>query len=178
MEAAKEEGSAGLLDRILPPRLEDAGLEDCALSAESIHEAFLKAASAVKSRASTLFHSDDDEDPGCLQDPWPENGKDIPDSLTGVSDPSGSDRVVVGGVPDQDASGDCLVGKGGPAEVEGAEDKVIIGGDNVGADYSGGTDCVDDGLKGLSIGKEEGKKKGRKEDDEEEENPISVEGCA
>lgn len=44
---------------ILPPRLEDAGLEDCALPLESIQEAFLKAA-AASLRDSSPSTSDDE----------------------------------------------------------------------------------------------------------------------
>ncbi|GLU22216.1 hypothetical protein SLE2022_383070 [Rubroshorea leprosula] len=179
MEAEKEKESVGLLDKILPPRLEDAGLEDCALPAESIHEAFLKAASAVKSRAATLFHADDDdeeeeeEEPGCLEDPSPDNAKG--DALIGVMPrlPDGFDEVVVGGVPEPDASGKCVVGKGGPGDVAVAGDKVVIGGDVVDADKGEGADCFDDGLKGLSI-REKGKRNSEKED--EDEKPILVEG--
>ncbi|XP_028109890.1 uncharacterized protein LOC114308489 [Camellia sinensis] len=58
MEATRE--VEDLLDKIRPPRLEDAGLEDSALPPESIHEAFLKAASAVGSRAASISSTDDD----------------------------------------------------------------------------------------------------------------------
>ncbi|KAM1153243.1 hypothetical protein TB2_035203 [Malus domestica] len=47
---------------ILPPHLEDAGLEDCALLPDSINETFLKAATAVKSRATPIFTSDEDKE--------------------------------------------------------------------------------------------------------------------
>ncbi|KAK4761098.1 hypothetical protein SAY87_005991 [Trapa incisa] len=50
------------MDEVLPPRLEDAGLEDCALPVESIHEAFLKAAIAVGSCGGSAFTSDEDDD--------------------------------------------------------------------------------------------------------------------
>ncbi|GKU92546.1 hypothetical protein SLEP1_g6258 [Rubroshorea leprosula] len=126
MEAKKEKESVGLLDKILPPRLKDAGLKDCALPAESIHEAFLKAASTMKSRAATLFHADDEEEeeeeeeeePGCLEDPSPDNAKG--DALIDVMPrlPDGFDEVVVGSVLEPNASGKCVVGKGGPGEIE------------------------------------------------------------
>ncbi|GMQ08640.1 hypothetical protein CsSME_00052274 [Camellia sinensis var. sinensis] len=58
MEATRE--VEDLLDKIRPPRLEDAGLEDSALPPESIHEAFLKAASVVGSRAASISSTDDD----------------------------------------------------------------------------------------------------------------------
>ncbi|TQE07977.1 hypothetical protein C1H46_006385 [Malus baccata] len=47
---------------ILLPHLEDADLEDCALSPDSIKEAFLKAAMTVKSRATLIFTLDEDEE--------------------------------------------------------------------------------------------------------------------
>ncbi|CAM8942164.1 unnamed protein product [Rhodiola kirilowii] len=48
MEAPPDQNP--LLAEIRPPRIEDAGLEDCALPPDSIREAFLKAAAAVGSR--------------------------------------------------------------------------------------------------------------------------------
>ncbi|XP_022714983.1 uncharacterized protein LOC111274531 [Durio zibethinus] len=92
----------GLLEKILPPRLEDAGLEDCALPPDSIHEAFLKAASAVKSRAATFFHSDGEDEVGtaCVDYPFPDNGKCSSDILDSLLCPDMSDVVVVGGSPD------------------------------------------------------------------------------
>ncbi|GAA0149271.1 hypothetical protein LIER_08495 [Lithospermum erythrorhizon] len=45
--------------KVQPPRLEDAGLEDCALPPEAIHEAFLKAAMSTRP---IISDSDDDED--------------------------------------------------------------------------------------------------------------------
>nr|KAJ0214318.1 hypothetical protein LSAT_V11C400219520 [Lactuca sativa] len=44
MEAKWEANISSLLDKIKPPLLEDAGLEDCALPSDSIQEAFPKAA--------------------------------------------------------------------------------------------------------------------------------------
>ncbi|KAL7607022.1 hypothetical protein Lser_V15G20018 [Lactuca serriola] len=44
MEATWEANISSLLDKIKPPLLEDAGLEDCALPSDSIQEAFPKAA--------------------------------------------------------------------------------------------------------------------------------------
>lgn len=74
------EKQPGLLQQIVPPRLEDAGLEDPALPPESIHEAFLKAAAAVKSR---IFTSSDEDD--CIDDPKP-GGEDASD-VVGVIEP-------------------------------------------------------------------------------------------
>jgi hypothetical protein len=74
------EKQPGLLQQIIPPRLEDAGLEDPALPPESIHEAFLKAAAAVKSRIFTSSGEDD-----CIDDPKPA-GEDASD-VVGVIEP-------------------------------------------------------------------------------------------
>lgn len=73
MEAELNEmkyGSSNIITSIIPPKLEDAGLEDCALSAEGIKEAFLKAAEAVKTKASHVFH-----DGECIEDAGPSNGE-------------------------------------------------------------------------------------------------------
>ncbi|GMY34176.1 hypothetical protein FCV25MIE_29418 [Fagus crenata] len=60
MESTKDR-EGGLLDKILPLRLEDSGLKDCALPLDSIQEAFLRAAKDMKSHASSIFTTDDDE---------------------------------------------------------------------------------------------------------------------
>lgn len=150
MEATEEQG-AGILHRILPPRLEDAGLEDCALPPDSIKEAFLKAATAVKS---SIFTSDEDEESfeDCVNDPWPDL-KDRTGELVGA-EPDGGDEVVVGGEEE----------KG---------DKVIVGGEDV-RDGGGDRDCVD-GLAGLEIG-EKVKKGEEEEKDGEGGGPILVGG--
>ncbi|KAI9160484.1 hypothetical protein LWI28_008531 [Acer negundo] len=157
MEATKE--GTGLLNSILPPRLEDAGLEDCALPPDSIKEAFLRAASAVSSRASTLFHDDDDDDPApCVDDPWPAAAKD-----------AASDTVL--GVPQvPDVPGPCGVLKGNGVVEEGEDKVVVVGGGDV-EEGKGGDGCVE-GLKGLSIEEEEKKVKKEKES----EKPTLVEG--
>ncbi|KAJ6706361.1 hypothetical protein OIU79_010908 [Salix purpurea] len=109
MEATKE--GSGLLDRIVPPRLEDSGLEDCALPPDLIKEAFLKAASAVKSRATFIF-SDEDESADYVQDPWLEKAKFASDKLVGggVVEAGGDKVVVVGGDVEEieNERGDCL----------------------------------------------------------------------
>ncbi|XP_031099727.1 uncharacterized protein LOC116003927 [Ipomoea triloba] len=174
MEATEE----GLLDKIRPPRLEDAGLEDCALPPESIKEAFLKAASAVRSIIST---SDDEAEDSCVDDPWPRTG-DSPDSLVGITE-------GVDGGP-----GSCVTekpaGAGGVPEVAG--DEVVVAGAGGNEDKTdalvapdlpcGGGACVD-GLEGLKIG-EKAKNSSKKsvnadeddDDDEKTEKPIIVEG--
>ncbi|KAK2988440.1 hypothetical protein RJ640_022277 [Escallonia rubra] len=68
MEATAE-AVAGLLEKIRPPRLEDAGLEDCVLPPESIKEAFLKAATAVKSTIFSPSEDDEEEPQGKCRDP-------------------------------------------------------------------------------------------------------------
>ncbi|KAK2654839.1 hypothetical protein Ddye_014695 [Dipteronia dyeriana] len=161
MEATKE--GTGLLNNILPPRLEDAGLEDCALQPDSIKQAFLRAASAVSSRASTLFHDDDDDDPAsCVDDPWPAAAKDA------ASD------TVVGVSPVPEVPGPCGVLKG-DGVVEESEDKVVVvGGGDV--EKGKGGDGFVEGLKGLSIEEEEEKKEKKEKEEKESEKPTLVEG--
>lgn len=164
MEATEEQqGSAGeLLHHIVPPRLEDAGLEDCALPPDSIKEAFLKAATAVKSRAASIFSDDED----CVKDPWP------------VSE--GRSDAVVGSGTEAHPPGACGGEKGGSVEVGGDEvvvvgdgeekrDKVIVGGEDV-REVGGDEACVD-GLVGLEIAEKKKKKK-------IDEGPILVGGYA
>ncbi|KAI5337082.1 hypothetical protein L3X38_016351 [Prunus dulcis] len=166
MEATKEQG-AGLLHHILPPRLEDAGLEDCALPADSIKEAFLKAATAVKSRSTSIFTADEDEEAfeDCISDPWPD--LQVP-----------ADEVIGAG-PETRSTAPCGGDKGRSVEVGGDEvvvggeevkgDKMIVGGEDVreGADRA----CVD-GLAGLEIGG----KKNSKVRNGDGEGPILVGG--
>ncbi|KAK4269379.1 hypothetical protein QN277_022543 [Acacia crassicarpa] len=170
MESAKED--TGLLHQILPPRLEDAGLEECALPAESIKEAFFKAAFAVTSRAASVLSADDEDyDATCVKDPWP-TAKDASD-------------VIIGIEPESEAGGPCAIDKGcetgvdevkiagDEADEEEITDKVIVGeeGDKLGKE---GKDCVD-GLKGLDIEDD-----AKTIDDENKENegkrPTLVEG--
>ncbi|XVE52091.1 hypothetical protein DITRI_Ditri02bG0093400 [Diplodiscus trichospermus] len=179
MEATRERESTGLLDKILPPRLEDAGLEDCALPPDSIHEAFLKAASAVKSRAATFFHSDDEEDevePGCLDDPFPDKGKCCSDILVSPPCLDVPDVVVVGGSldPASDLVESCVKEKESGREVVEGKYMVVVGGGEEAVDGKG---CLDDELKGLKIGEKE-KKENENEEEEErgKEKPILVEG--
>ncbi|GKV43335.1 hypothetical protein SLEP1_g50638 [Rubroshorea leprosula] len=96
-------------------------------------------------REAKLFDADDDDDEelGCLEDPSPYNAKG--DALIGMMPrlPDGFDEVVVGGVSELEASGKCVVGKGGLGDVAVARDKVVIGGDVVDADKGEGADCLD-----------------------------------
>lgn len=150
-----EGGAGGILGKILPPRLEDAGLEDCALPPEAIKEAFGKAATAVRSNISAS--SGDDEAEGhCVNDPSIEAG-DSSDALVGITD--GVDYVP----------GGCANEKGGGDEVtvrdEGEKvDQVVIGGPSVPA--SGEDACVD-GLQGIDIGEKSESKLGKKPSDDD-----------
>ncbi|XP_042755625.1 uncharacterized protein LOC122196594 [Lactuca sativa] len=174
MEATGEANIDSLLDKIKPPLLEDAGLEDCALPLDSIQEFFLKAATIVRSH---IFHNFDDESEGdCINDPWPGNE-------------SGGDRLI-GITTEVDPSGACAPKKGGELSEmigddvvtfsrEGMPDKVVESEVPEEAEKS----CVD-GLQGLKIGDKkvngeiEGKKSesGKKlnEDDEEDDERIPV----
>ncbi|CAN6456444.1 unnamed protein product [Victoria cruziana] len=81
----------GLL-KIVPPRLEDAGLEECALPPDAIKLAFLKAADAIgyvlPGRLGHHHPEDDDGEFGkrCVDDPLLPDG-DLPDSLLGAPSP-------------------------------------------------------------------------------------------
>ncbi|BAT98509.1 hypothetical protein LR48_Vigan406s017000 [Vigna angularis] len=172
MESTKEK--SGILHQILPPRLEDAGLEDPALPPESIHQAFLQAAAAVKSRAASIFSSADDtedEDDGCLNDPWPtaKEGSDVVVGIDMENEPPGTcivDRGVEAGADEVRVAG----GGGG----DGADDLVVAGEGKLEEDAKA---CVDE-LHGLNI--EDEKKDGevREENDEENKKPTLVEGYA
>ncbi|CAI0423092.1 unnamed protein product [Linum tenue] len=168
MEATK--GKQGLLDQILPPRLEDAGLEDCALPPDSIKEAFLKAASAVKSRATSIFTDDTDDGGDCVQDPWPE-AKDVSDAIVGAPPAAGAADVLVGIDEGLDEQGSCVAEKGGGL-VEDGRDEVVVGGGEI-EEKERGKGCVDGG----GLNKE---KKDQNGDDDDEggegERPILTEG--
>lgn len=167
MEAAGEAKS--IIEKIMPPRLEDAGLEDCALPPDSIREAFLKAASAVRS-----IISDSGDEGGCVDDPW----EDSSDALVGVSDgvgaPAEGCTVEKGGGP----AGDTVAVGGGDEDAESKTDALV----GPGLPDGGEKACVD-GLQGLEI-EEKGKgilgKKCDVADKEEkgDDEPILVEGCA
>lgn len=139
MESTEEQ--SGLLHQILPPRLEDAGLEDCALPPESIHQAFLKAASAVKH-----VFSDADDCGDCVSNPWP-TAEDTSDVVAGIkpeNEPVGPCAVEKG----FEASGDEVkVGGGGVGGEEVGDEVVVVGEAGV---KEGGEACVDE-LQGLGI---------------------------
>lgn len=169
MEAAGE-GKSTFVDKIIPPRLEDAGLEDCALPPESIREAFLKAASAVKS-----FVSDSGDEGGCVEAPWEESS----DALVGITDGVGAPSegcTVEKGDRSTEVEGDLVAVGDGDAE---AKADAVVG---IGLPEGGEEACVD-GLRGLEIGGKGRGTLGKKDDvaDGEEkgdDEPILVEGCA
>ncbi|KAL0319253.1 UNVERIFIED_CONTAM: hypothetical protein Scaly_1864300 [Sesamum calycinum] len=178
MEGARQAES--FLDKIKPPRLEDAGLEDCALPPESIKEAFLKAASAVRSLVSA---SDDEDQSGgrCVDDPW-EDSSDILVGITeGVTAPSGGCATEKGSGLTE-VPGDEVSVVGGDAE---CKSDALVG---TGLPESSGDACVD-GLQGLEIGEKSkgslGKKLGsgkddlaNDEDEEDKDKPILAEAHA
>ncbi|KAK7294203.1 hypothetical protein RJT34_17089 [Clitoria ternatea] len=163
MESTK--GQSGLLHHIIPPRLEDAGLEDASLPPESIHEAFLKAAAAVKSSASSIFSTASDED-DCVNDPWPA-ANDASDAVIGIepeTEPPGGCTVEKGC---ELVADEVKVGGGGMEEVV---DEMVVGeGVKLGEDEE---PCVDE-LQGLDI---KDSKKGGEEDDEKKKKPTLAEG--
>jgi hypothetical protein len=112
---------AGSGELIRPPRLEDAGLEDCALPPESIAEAFSLAAMAVSSRFPRLSLSDDEDEDDAEDGPLAPRG--------GCVDDAGS---TCGTIPD------ALVGAGAGRE-GGADEVVVVGGSGSGG---GGSDKV------------------------------------
>lgn len=156
------EATEGIFEKIRPPRIEDAGLEDCALPPESIKQAFLKAASAV--RSSLL--SDDEDESTCVHDPWEESS----DALVGIT-------------PENEAPGSCAGKKGGEVPerlgdqvVDGVSDADVAKGDvvvGIGEVSEGGECCVEE-MKGLKIGE----KTEKKHDVEESDRPILTEGYA
>lgn len=166
---------------IQPPRLEDAGLEDCALPPQSIMEAFSRAANSLKSRLTSQYHDSDDEDGCCIQDPGPTNG-DIPDAL--VAD-SGTETLDCGGdvaaMGEGEVGGDevVVVGGGVDGDAAVASDSVLVlwGDDVEGCEKACCPDDVGDvGVnKGFGGGKEKVVVEDEGEDEDEEKKPILVE---
>ncbi|KAM3256990.1 hypothetical protein ACQJBY_049399 [Aegilops geniculata] len=157
-------------DPIRPPRLEDAGLEDCALPPESIAEAFSLAALAVSSRLPHLSLSDDEDedegdDPlaprgGCVEDAGPTCGA-TPDALVvaGGGSKGGADEVVVvGGGGGGGSDKVVVVGRGDE------EDRVVVVGEELGQE------------KRCGKGTREGER--RKEEEEMVEKAILLEDFA
>ncbi|KAJ8452054.1 hypothetical protein Cgig2_016635 [Carnegiea gigantea] len=168
MEAAGED--LGLLSKIRPPCLEDAGLEDCALPLDSIQEAFLKAAAEVGSRAASIFIA---EERGCVNDPSTEKSRPL-DALVGIA-PEGSvpgpcATEKGGALGGNVESGSDVKGARNEGEMEKKDEVVVVGGGNGG---DGGEDCVD-AMRGLKI-KEKAEER-EDEDGEGDEKPTLVEG--
>ncbi|KAL2338071.1 hypothetical protein Fmac_012517 [Flemingia macrophylla] len=172
MESRK--GKSGMLHQILPPRLEDAGLEDPSLPPDSIHQAFLKAAAAVSSGAASIFnHHHDNDDCGCVNDPWP-TANDAADMFGGIhavnEAPPGPCTVDRG----LEAFTDAVRVIGGEGFRDGGVQDVLVQGEaKLGEEDV--RPCVDD-LRGLDI---KVGKKGRnvgEEDDEKNKKPTLVEG--
>ncbi|KAL2333145.1 hypothetical protein Fmac_014358 [Flemingia macrophylla] len=160
MESRK--GKSGMLHQILPPRLEDAGLEDPALPPDSIHQAFLKAAAA----ASIFHHHHDNDDCGCVNDPWP-TANHRPCTVDRGFEVFTDAVRVIGGEGFRD---------GGEGFRDGGVQDVLVQGEaKLGEEDV--RPCVDD-LRGLDI---KVGKKGRnvgEEDDEKNKKPTLVEGFA
>ncbi|XP_030491795.2 uncharacterized protein LOC115707851 [Cannabis sativa] len=159
MEITNEQGG-GILHRIIPPRFEDAGLEDCALPPDAIKEAFFKAASAVKRSASWIFtpSEDSDSEGDCVKDHWTA-GKDHSDVATGI--------------PEAVYPGPCTAEKGIEAVGLGGQDVVTGNNDEIAEGKSKRKACVE-GLQGLEI--DEKNDGVDDEDGEDEDRPILVEG--
>ncbi|KAK9102674.1 hypothetical protein Sjap_019928 [Stephania japonica] len=118
-----------LLTTINPPRVEDAGLEDCALPPESIKEAFLKAANSVRSSWDAQQNEEDRKE-GCVEDPHHlHQYKDAKPSDPGV--PCGNQ--IGGGIP-QVLGDEVAVGISGAQNEEdgaGGGDLLVVGGGGV-----------------------------------------------
>ncbi|KAL6599277.1 hypothetical protein ACP70R_045771 [Stipagrostis hirtigluma subsp. patula] len=168
--AGEEELLAGGGVPIRPPRLEDAGLEDCALPPESIAEAFSLAAMAVSSRLARFPLSDSDSDDedrplpaprggGCVDDAVRSGGA-VPDALIGSDVDGGGDEVVlVGG--GAGGNGDKVVDGGRGEE----EDRVVVVGEGRGDKKLGKEDGCVEGI-GEGVG-EPGRARGDGEDEDE-----------
>ncbi|KAG8379958.1 hypothetical protein BUALT_Bualt07G0143700 [Buddleja alternifolia] len=169
MEATREAES--FIAKIKPPRLEDAGLEDCALPPESIHEAFLKAASAVRSLVSA---SDDEDQSGgrCVDAPWEDSSDALVGVTEGVTAPSEGCAAEKGGGLTEVSGGDVVLGG---VDAEPKSDALVVSGlpESVG--------CCVDGLQGLEIGGKSRDNLGKNVGEDEEEGgkddkPILAEG--
>ncbi|XP_062194746.1 uncharacterized protein LOC133897931 [Phragmites australis] len=154
--AGDDELLAGGGGTILPPRLEDAGLEDCALPPESIAEAFSLAAMAVSSRLGRLPLSDSDEEEeecllavprggGCVDDAGRARGA-VPDALiTGGGGDGGADEVLVVGGGDGGGSDKVVVSGRGEEE-----DRVVVVGEGRGKKKLGKDEgCVEGVREGV-----------------------------
>ncbi|KAG0492085.1 hypothetical protein HPP92_005182 [Vanilla planifolia] len=135
---AAEEVMEEKLESIRPPRLEDAGLEDCALSPESIMEAFSRAAVSLKYSDDSVFSiavDDDDHGDGCVQDASPTNCQ-IPDKIFCADGVSQTASSVCGGTGNQ-------------AEHHGFNDAVVVIGAGDGEAAPSGVVVLNDGGDGV-----------------------------
>jgi hypothetical protein len=165
---------AGSGELIRPPRLEDAGLEDCALPPESIAEAFSLAAMAVSSRFPRLSLSDDEDEGdapvaprgGCVDEAGPTCGA-IPDALVGAGGgrEGGADEVVVVGGSGGGGSDKVVVVERGDEE-----DRVVVVGEELEKKLGQEKGCVE-GIR------EEGERE-KEEEDEMVKKAILVEDFA
>lgn len=120
--AGEEELTVGGGVPIRPPRLEDAGLEDCALPPESIAEAFSLAAAAVSSRLARLPFSEDSDEEDCVS--APRGGGCVDDA--GLDCGAAPVALVGGGVAGVGSVDEVVVVGGGRGG--GYEDAVVVGG--------------------------------------------------
>jgi hypothetical protein len=150
------QGNVGFLSSV-PPKLEDAGLEDCALPIEGVQEAFRIAAEKAKAAADSLkinLKGSDEDVGGCLSDPKPTIG-DLKDAGIGLAGSTPDESCVetnTGGLLEEGT--DAVVDPVG----EPKEDKLVGGidvqpklgeygcvGPVIGAEPSVTTDSADDG---------------------------------
>ncbi|CAN6217384.1 unnamed protein product [Urochloa humidicola] len=148
--AGEDELLAGGGVPIRPPRLEDAGLEDCALPPESIAEAFSLAAAAVYSRLARFPLSDDEEDEeeGCAS--TPRGGGCVDEAVPARGAVPDADALVGGGAVTGDADAVVVVGGGRGDE---CEDAVVVGGLGEALD---GVVVVGEGRGETRLGKQDG----------------------
>ncbi|XP_068649167.1 uncharacterized protein [Aristolochia californica] len=157
-----ETTEASQLKIIRPPRLEDAGLEDCALPPEAIKDAFFKAASSIKSRAASMFSAEEETEPGaCVENPAPTHGE-LKDSLIGISGKPGKSCGVPekGGLPEGcfdkvvpgvESEGSCNKVLGAEAPEKAGRKACVEGLEGVKKVDEGGYDSDDEGEKETPI---------------------------
>jgi hypothetical protein len=135
-----------------PPRLEDAGLEDCALPLEKIQEAFRLAAEKMHTAAESVVEVlgvqgiKENDDGVCVPDPKGANGQwgdslvDDSDGIRGLGDSCVDTHT--GGILEEGK--DAVVDSG----IEGKEDKLVGGIGDVGPKLGEGG-CIAGDLGGL-----------------------------